>query len=237
MPLPKIEQKYYRTKLFSNEKEIQFRPFTIGQQKDVMIIRETAKEDIQIYAAIVDMLQDCVRDVQIKDLFVVDFEKLFYDVRAVADGNKIEFMYKCPDAKCKNENHFVVDTRTDFEVTSKNFNTQIKIEEHKIIINLRQHKMKDLFLLENKKYKTDDEKILDSMVYCIESVVNGEEVIKDFSYEDAVQFINSLPSTYLSKMVKFYENTPAIKCNKEFECDKCKTKINIKSSDVKSFLA
>ena len=61
MALPKIKQIYHRTKLFSDNKEVKFRPFTVGEQKQIMVIKETKKKESDLYKSIIDLTQGCVK--------------------------------------------------------------------------------------------------------------------------------------------------------------------------------
>ena len=63
MALPKLKQAWFKTKLLSTGKEVRFRPFSVGEQKRVMLVRSTSKNDIELYKAIIEMAQNCVEGV------------------------------------------------------------------------------------------------------------------------------------------------------------------------------
>ncbi len=242
MALPSLEQKYFRTKLVSNNKEVQFRPFTIGQQKQVMVIRSTTTNEIDVYKAVISLVQDCVKDITVEDLYIIDFEKLFYDIRTASDGSIIKFSYVCQNdigeerkAKCEHTNEFELDVNKDVKISSKVFTKQIKIDGTSIMINLRQHKLKDLFIIEGKKYDSDELKALDSLIYCIDSVIEGEKIIRDFTHEEITKFVESLADKYLTELKKFYENAPKIEVEKKFKCEKCGQDVAVGKEGVGSF--
>ena len=85
--LPKIEKKYYETKLPSNGKTVKFSKMTIGQQKEVML---TAEEPEKLQRLMINIVDSCV-DVDVNKLCKVDFISLGYDLRATSDGKIIKF--------------------------------------------------------------------------------------------------------------------------------------------------
>jgi len=169
MPLPKIEKKYHRTKLISNNKEIKFRPFTIGEQKQIMLVKETAKEEINIYKAIADLVQNCTEGIEVLNLYNVDFEKLFYDMRTIADGSILPFNLNCTNKECKHKNEDMsINTQEDLKLSNKSFLKEVKVKEYpNLVFHIGQPKLKDNFIVETNKYKNDNQKAFDLMVYCI----------------------------------------------------------------------
>jgi hypothetical protein len=238
MALPKIKTKYHTTTLFSNDKKkIKFRPFTIGEQKNIMMVRETTDDIADVYKAIAQLTNECVEGIDVLDLYTVDFEKIFYDMKTVADGSVLPFTLECMDKECGHKSEgFEINVQNDFKLSSTEFETILDIKEAGIKVHVRQPKLKDNFTIESKTYKNDDEKALDLMVHCISKVVQGEQVFTDFTFKEAKEFFNSLPQGYLDKLVKFFSNTPSITTDKQFFCEKCNKEIILNKNDIKLFL-
>ena len=242
MTLPIVNKKYHTTTLFSetSKKKVKFRPFTIGEQKKVMLVRETSDDTVDVYKAIAQLAEECVEGVDVYELYTVDFEKLFYDMKTVADGSTLPFVLECTDEKCKHKNDgFEINVQSDLKLSGKKFTTELTIPDQgdgEIKVHIRQPKLKDTFIIESKEYDTDDEKALDLMVHCIDKIAQGEQVFKDFTFEEAKTFFESLPQVYLDKLIVFFNDTPSIITDKKFFCEKCDKEIVISKNDVKLFL-
>ena len=238
--LPKIEQKWHQTTLLSSNKNVEFRGFKVGEQKELLIVKGTSKSDGDLYAAIVNMIQGCVKDLQVKELSIVDFEKLFYDIRSVSDGNNISVTIKCP--KCKTENTLDVNTTNDFEIKNPDNKKLVMdiVESGDAIKAFFEHpNVKDSAKVEKKKYSSDEEKAFDMVAFCLKKVVQGESVATDFSHDEALNFIESLPGNYFEKIEKFFGNAPSLVINKEFNCtsESCGKPIIKRGEPARDFLS
>ncbi len=240
MGLPKIDVKWHKTKIKSNGKSVTFRPFTIGEQKQIMMIKATDGSDANTYQGVMSMIQHCVEKIEIDKLSIPDFEGLFYDIRSVSDGNLIDVNIEC--SECKNENLFSVNCASDFHVKNdKNLSIDIEITEgsEPMIASFLQPNMKVATIVEKKPYGSDEEKVFDVVAYCLTKVTQGEQVHRDFKHQDAVDFLDQLPDSYLKKLKDFFENTPSLVLTEEIKCssEECEHVIVKAGSPAKNFLS
>ena len=145
MALPKIEVQWAKAKLIGSKKEIRFRPFKIKDQKKVMLIKSAAKDDVEIYKGIIDMVQSCIEGEKVENMWPAELERLFYDIRSLSDGNDINFKMDCRDKKCKFNSDYVLNTRDDLELSNTEFEKNFPIKGTNIVVNFRQPKIKDVF--------------------------------------------------------------------------------------------
>jgi hypothetical protein len=248
MPLPQVPQVYHRTKLLSTGQEIKLRPFTVGEQKSVMLVRETMKEgqEMNIYKAIVDLVSGCIegntpdnKKIDVYGMYQVEFEKLFYDLRSISDGD--EFTFTIPYKKDNDEKDYTCEQTINIQkdlvlVNENNFQTTININKQ-LAIKIRQVKIKDLLSIENFSQLNDVNRISKIINLCIEAVINGEEVLTQFAPEEIGHFIDQLPDVILKKISKFFENTPALICTKEFMCPGKSETVKLSKEDIRSFLS
>ena len=99
MSLPKIDSPRYSLYLKGIDKQIKFRPFTVKEQKILLLAKEEAKEDKnRIIEAIKQIIELCTFDlgVSVDDLPLFDIEWLFLHIRAkaVSDVITIPVKYK-----------------------------------------------------------------------------------------------------------------------------------------------
>jgi hypothetical protein len=242
MSLPIIKQKFHSTKIISTGKVIKFRPFTVGEQKQVMLVKSTGGGDMDVYFAVVDMIQECVTGVNVKELKVPDFEKLFYDIRAVSDGNKIEIVLECPEEGCKHENTFEVDVNEDMELSNKdNFIKVITVTENEtpMSFEIGQPSIKITSEIEKRDYESEEEKVFDILSRCVTKVNYGDEVYNDFTPKEASEFLDQLPGQYFNEIEKFFKKSPDIVMTKEIKCqnEKCEHIMVEKGGSAKAFLS
>jgi len=241
--LPTLEAKYHRTKLSSNGKEVKMRPYTTGEQKQVMLVRETAKNDNDLYKTIIELVRNCVSyvdgtPVDATELFQVDFEKLFYDLRAISDGEDLPFTMKYTnDAGIECECNQTINTQTDLVITGTNWEKLIKITDV-IAIKFRQVTMRDILSISNYDSLSDTEKVFTLMGNCVQHIIDGETIIKDYTQDDLKVFIESIPSNIFKKeIVTFFSETPKLVCTKKFICEGKDEPVTVTAEEVRSFLS
>jgi len=236
MTLPVIEKKWYKTKILNTKKEVKFRPFTVGEQKKIMLTKTKNPDNtFLLYEATMEMVNDCVENIDVKDLFPVQFESLFYEIKSISDGDILDFSLECP--KCKKISKLSLNSKNDIAVENeKNYKLTLNIPEAKITADFQHLKMKQAIELESKKYDIKEEKGFDAIVKCLKNVKESDKVHTDFTPKEANTFIESLPSNAFKTLTDFFKNAPALIVTKNFSCKHCETKFEFEDKSVKSFL-
>ena len=209
MGLPKIDLPVFETKLISTgRKKIKYRPFTVKEEKILLIAQESDEID-QIILAIKQIIGNCCSDVVAEDLPMFDLEYLLLQIRGKSVNNVIEFQITDPETEKQ------VRLTLDIENVSLT-----KPEE-----GLQEVKINDEYTLVL-KYPTIDEyaKILtmDSgdplinyilMVSCLDKIVSEDEVhnFKEYSDEDIYAFVDNLSAAVIKGIEKFFENIPKLR--------------------------
>ena len=81
MALPQLKTATYLTKIPSTGKEVEFRPYTVKEEKVLMIAQES-KDMKQAFRALKSVIKDCVNDINIEKLTMFYFEYLFLQLRS-----------------------------------------------------------------------------------------------------------------------------------------------------------
>lgn len=214
MALPKIVHPTFTVVLPSNNKEVQIRPFTVKEEK-LLLIANSSKEFNDIFSAIRQVIINCVTtpDFNIDDCALFDIEYLFINLRAKSVNNIIEVTVTDPDDEKEYSLKINLD---DVKVDkSKIPNNKINFEDGSGII-LRYPSYKSLDNLKNISKDLDEEQIAD-IVYkiyadCIETIFNNDNVYskKDFTQEEAVEYLNSISLTNFEKIKKFFNDVPKV---------------------------
>ena len=125
MALPKLGIPYYTLELISG-KTIQYRPFTVREEKALLLANES-KDKSGVSNAIRNTLNACIKTeegeekVLVENLPMFDVELLFLHIRMASVGEMSEFNYTCSEC----EGSPVVKTKLDLR--------QIKVENRDVV--------------------------------------------------------------------------------------------------------
>lgn len=214
MGLPKINLPLFETKLISTgRKKIKYRPFTVKEEKILLIAQES--DDIeQVILAIKQIIGNCCEDVKVDKLPMFDLEYLLMQIRGKSVNNVIEFQITDPET----EKPVTIELNIDeIEMTKpKGHNREISIGEDAYVV------MDYPILDDVTKFLNTDEKkdnsIFDIMLSCIGSVVQGDEVynLEDFSEEEVLEFVDSFSTQTIEKIKEFFETIPVMRCEQTY---------------------
>lgn len=217
MPLPKIELPLFETTIPSSQKKTRYRPFTVKEEKNLLIAQESADYD-QMVLSIQQLLTNCiVDDIDVEKLAWFDLEYLMLQIRARSVNNVIEFRIKDPITGDPVELEMDIDKLTvDFpEVDYR----KVKINDE-YVINMRYPTIKEMYLIKNLEVNSV-EKLFDIMVSCIENVVNKDQIyeLKDFSDKEIVEFVDDLPNSAIERIKVFFEKMPTVTYTAEWKTE------------------
>jgi hypothetical protein len=208
MALPKIDMPMFELELPSNGKKVKYRPFTVKEEK-ILLVAQESKDPKQVITAIKQIVHNCLIDYSISDLSLFDLEYLLLSIRSKSVDNKIEFEIEDPETQEKIE--LMLDLSEVKIAKDPKHTNQIKISD-----------VYTLFL----KYPTIDdfadmianetlssEKSFKILLSCIDKLVSEEDVynFKDFTQKQVDEFVDSLHSDVTKKMKEFFDTIPKIR--------------------------
>ncbi len=234
MALPKLQTSEYRLTLPSTQEEIKYRPFLVKEQKLLMIAQESEDEK-QIADAMATLISNCTFGVvNANTTPMFDVEYVFLQLRAKSAGAKVKLNITCPDDE---------ETKVGIEVNLEEIAVQHSVEHTQEIVltediklNLRYPRLKDLQGL-NRNFGEFEQSMI--MVYeCIESVINGEEIINriDITQDEITEFIDSFNTEQLENVMKFFETMPKLRHVIDVTNPKTKVKSEVLLEGLESFL-
>lgn len=208
MALPKIDLPIYELKLPSNDKKVKFRPFTVKEEKILLIAQET-KEPGQIVNSVKQIVNNCLIDFDVDDLAIFDLDYVLINIRSKSVDNEISFEIEDPDTKEKIKLN--VDLGNVKVNKNENHTNKIKIDdEHTLFMKYPSVDMfKDLINSET----ASAEKTFEVLISCMDKLVTEEEVynFKDFSKKEVDDFVESLHGNAIKKMKEFFDTIPKIR--------------------------
>lgn len=234
MALPKLATATYELELPSSAEIIKYRPFLVKEQKVLMMASES-KEDKQIIEAVKSIIKSCTFDkVDVDNIPMFDLEYIFIKLRAKSVGETAKVSVKCPDDET---------TKAIVEINLDKIDMTIK-EDHTNIINITDDvslKLKYPLIDDFKNFKEEEgsTSFFGLIKKCVESVTEGETIHKriDFTDKELDEFIDSLNSAQLSKIMKFFETMPRLRHVVEVENPKTKVKSEVVIEGLANFLA
>jgi T4 bacteriophage base plate protein len=239
MALPKIDAPTYELELPLSKKKIQFRPFLVKEQKNLMMAMESDDKET-IERNIRQVLNNCTitENIDIDKLPVIDIEYYFINLRARSVGEIVENKYVCTnevnDKQCGNrmETSFnLLDIKVEFSENNKEI---IQITD-KISIKMKYPEFSLVQKLKNKESAVDV--AFEVMMDSVEWIFDGEQYYHAYetSREELLQFIESLNQEQFSKMEQFFENLPRMNKKIEIKCSSCGFHHSINMEGLESF--
>lgn len=213
MALPKISQPLFELTIPSTEKKIKYRPFTVKEEKILLIAQESNDID-HIILAIKQIITNCAEGVDVEKLAMFDLEYILINIRAKSVSNKMDFRIRDPE-------------------TNEMINMELDIHEIKVEKNAKHNKIISIdenvsLVMGYPKFDSlkslasenaNEETLFQIMLDCIESVVDGEEVymLKDFTKEEVDDFVESLSSLHVEKIKEFFDTMPVLRYEKKYK--------------------
>jgi len=212
MALPKIEHPTFTLELISTGKKIKYRPFTVKEEK-IILVAQASKDLEQIVDAMKQVILNCVveKNFDVDKLATFDIEYLFLNLRSKSVSNEVNI------------------TLQDYE-DKKNYDFTVNLDEVKIVHDVKHNKKIELmngigvimrypnYEITSKLTKIDRNSenivpLLEMIAACIEQVYQDDKFSvaeKDFTLEEAIDFITSLPVSEFDKFKDFFDTFPKI---------------------------
>lgn len=252
--LPKIDAPIHTLTLPSNNKEIKFRPFLVKEEKMLLTALEHGKANTEnpdtnlITDTLKQVLTNCTFDkVSIDSLTSFDLEYLFIKLIEKSKGYISPIEFRCEEIVEDDEGNL----KSCGHVTKINYDLRmIKIKHHEghttkimvtdtigIIMKYPDFNMFSKSNFEGSSISNIDA-INETIIDCIESVFTGDEVIsaRDVTREQLVEWIDSLGSTQMEKITKFFTTMPELVGNVKFKCPSCGKDHDIEIKGLYDFL-
>ena len=235
MSLPKINAPEYRLNIPSTDEEITYRPFLVKEEKLLLIAHETGDEKAT-FSAIKDLIKSCVtQELAVDTLPMFDIEYIFLNIRAKSVGEIAKLKIICPD-----DEKTTVDVEVDLTkinvVMDEKHDARIQLTDN--IGILMSYPSLDI-VQEHAVLGTEQpvEQLFKMVAECMYQVWEGEEVqdASDFSWEEKMEFIESLSHSQFEKIQEFFETMPALKHEIEVTNPNTKVKSTVTLQGIQSF--
>lgn len=228
MTLPQLNTPTFNTTLPSSQKKIEFRPFLVGEEKNLLLASES-EDSSQVISEVKSVLKNCIKTegVEVDQLSYIDLEWMIIQLRAKSKDEVAEFSYKCnnvytndegEEVTCGHVNNIKADLREVYVTNlDKEHQTSFELSDE-IGVELDYPSTEQIFEISEKGESIDGISILASL---IKKVWSGDQVFTNFTQKEAIDFLNSATENQLNKLSDFLKDLPEIRLDIEFDCGNC----------------
>lgn len=223
MNLPKINAPTYQVELPVSKKKIKFRPFTVKEQKILLMAIEN---DDSVFT--VDNIKQlitncCLSDINIDKLSVIDVEYMFIHLRARSVGEEIETKYRCENETEEGYCGNLMPVKYDLLSIGLNepeISDQIQLTP---TIGVKMTYPGYSVIDKLKKSKDLSELTFDFIISCMEYIYDNENVfqIADYKKEELYEFLESLTIEQFKKIEEYFTRLPKLQKKLDIKCSKC----------------
>ena len=213
MPLPKISTPTYSMVLPSTEKEINYRPFLVKEEK-LLVLALESEDTKQITNAIKAVIKACVltKGIKVEALPTFDIEYLFLNISGKSVGEDLEVNIICPDDD-KTQVPVTIDL-DDIQVQKTEGHTnKIKLDGN-IMIEMKYPSLNEFiksnFDMEEGKNQMDQS--FELIAQCIDKIYTEEEVwsTSDCTKKEMSEFLESMNSAQFKQIEQFFTTMPKL---------------------------
>jgi hypothetical protein len=225
MAIPIIATPTYELTLPSTKKTIKYRPFLVKEEKLLLLAMES-KDPKQIQTTSKEVIKNCTfGEINVENCPPFDLEYILLQLRIRSVGEKVSTKMKCE--KCEEPNAVEVDLTTVNVSASDNHSNTIKLTDKMGVVMKYPNMGNEDLLAAGDKEKDDPvqnaELSMKLIASCIEAIYDGDKTYqtKNFSKEEVMEFIENLSQGMFQKIIKFFQDMPALRKEVEFKCAKC----------------
>ena len=210
MALAKHIRPEYTTTLPSTGKRIKYQPFSVKEEK-VLILAAESNDPDEIINAITNVLQSCITspaDFKIEDLALFDIEYMFLRTRAKSAGEKIKLKVTDPDDETFTKEHEI--NIDKIGVTKNKKHTDLITLSETVSVKM---KYPDISFF-NEGISTDNIATTTKLIArCISQICIEEEVHdrSEMTDAEAEEWLDSLTIEQFTKISDFFVTMPKLK--------------------------
>ncbi len=238
--LPKIPLPTYNIELPASKKSIKIRPYTVAEEKLLLIAMESAKgaKSEKDYQDVVDayknLIQACLSpnsdNIKLEELPSIDIEYIFLQLRIKSVGEIVELNLRHNDGvnaigeKCDHVTPYQLDLSTVEVEFDPEHKKEIDIGNDLIIVM----KYPTVNTLNNLRGSSEIENFHEVIAYCVDYLYDKEQIYNDFTKTEIRDFISNLTKQNLEKLVTFFQTQPKLTKTIKYTCSKCKQEETVK---------
>lgn len=200
----------------SSGKQVKFRPFTVKEQK-AMLFAIQSMETKTIIDAVETCIKNCV-DVNTSKLASFDIEYLFLQIRGKSVGENIELNLRHgSDNPCEHVQSYVLNL-DEVKIEAQDIDNVVKLNDE-LSVSLKFPSFSNL----DKYSEIFDgaEQLIEFLAGSIDTVYTTEEAYREFTLEEAKDWIEALTPPMFDNIVKWFSDLPQLTHTITYTCENC----------------
>jgi hypothetical protein len=229
---PKQELPRYSAVLPSSGKTFSYRPFTVREQKALLLANESTNENEKLLN-IKNIISQCTfGEIDAYNVPLFDIEYVILLIRTKSVGEIIDVQIACK--QCGKTTDHAINIEEIKVKKNPNHTTDIKLTDD-LGITMKYPTVEIENALKNAKDNTQLDFRL--IAECVDSVHDKNQVYPAKNNIPMVEdFLDSLELKHFEKIVDFFYTMPQVAHDIEFECSHCKTANKIQLRGLADFL-
>lgn len=219
MALPQIKAPIRKLKL-SNDKVINYRPFTVKEEKILLLAKEEGNSTR--YNAVLQIINNCTfGKLDLDSLKTIDIEKLFINIRSDSIGNVVTLSFICKavheEKECGKHINIAVDLdETKYPALDKDLNLEFNLGDG-VTINLKEPVLETLI-----KQEENSKESYSDIIFYLDKIVQGDEVFEcdEYSLDELELFTESISLADKILIAKTIDKFPKANQTVKYKC-KC----------------
>lgn len=206
--------------------KVEYKPFTVKEEKILMLAQEENNTDA-IIQSVDQIISNCTfGKYSVETLNKIDAEFLFVQLRNKSMGEGVEIRAICKECDHKTPMTMNLDT-------VKIINIPTKIAPFKILddvwITLKYPSLKDALILDETDSNT-------AIAMSLDTIIEGESIkmASDYTMAERVDLIESMTNLQIASLKPFFDNFPTLVLDLEYTC-KCGFKNDIHVEGIENF--
>jgi hypothetical protein len=232
MKLPSVDFPTFTIKLISVDTPVKFRPFTVKEEK-ILLIAENSNDEGDILVAIQQIITNCcLSPIDVSKLPLFDVEYFFLQLRSKSVSNISTVKYR--DKEDEIVRDFDIDLDTIVPTIPEGHSRVVKLSNnYSITFNYPTIQLLKKFSKLNDPIETPIEFIAN----CMDTIVQDDEVFDCSSYpiEAKLEYVNELSTKNFETIISTFVNTiPTLKYELKYVNNNGKT-VTIKLEGYRDF--
>lgn len=208
MGLPKIDLPIFELDLPSTGDKIKYRPFTVKEEK-ILLVGQESKDATQEIIATKQIINNCLIDKDVSEIAMFDLEYILLVLRSKSVDNNMAFSVKDPDTE--EEIKLEIDIENIKINKNDEHSNEVKINEDYLLY--LKYPTIDQFINITEMDQNDPLVNYFIMISCLDKVASEDEVFyfKDYSREEIDSFMEGLQGDVIKKIQQFFETMPKLR--------------------------
>lgn len=228
----------FKTTLPISKEEISFRPFTVKEEK-VLIMANEGDDIKDVTDAVENLVDVCTFGVvKAETHSMFDVQHVFLQLRSKSISETLDLILTCQKIdetgllRCDHKTPVAL--RVDAFTFRENAGHTQKIDLISCRVEMRYPTFRDY----GHMYESNDaEQVYNVVAGCIERIITDEEVsVQDTTNaHDFRTFVDGITPIQFKKLEEFFETLPVLECTIKYVCAKCQKENEVTVDGVRNF--